>query len=93
MKYATHFSFLRRPKVVIIAATNRFEDIDEAVSRRFECKVHVAVPNACARKKLVMKFLKDIANDLTEDDLNFIANLTYGWSGSDIEVILYIAFS
>lgn len=70
----------------MIAATNRFEDIDEAVLRRFECKVPVGVPNRNSRKKLVIKFLHGIDHELTEDDLEYISNLTFGWSGSDIEV-------
>lgn len=39
--------------VVVIAATNRIEDIDEAVLRRFECKVQVGVPDLDTRATMV----------------------------------------
>lgn len=76
--------------VVVIAATNRFEDIDEAVLRRFECKVPVGVPSSNSRKQLVAKYLHGIAYELFDEDLEHIANLTFGWSGSDIEVLLLL---
>ena len=72
---------------MVIAATNRFEDIDEAVLRRFECKIPVGVPNSNCRKQLVEKYLVGIAYELSEEDLDIISNLTFGWSGSDIEVM------
>lgn len=73
-------------RLVVIAATNRIEDIDEAVIRRFESKVFVGVPNKAGRKKLIIKFLQDIVYDLSDKDLDQIGDITYGWSGSDIEV-------
>lgn len=72
--------------MVVIAATNRIEDIDEAVIRRFESKVFVGVPNKMGRKRLITKFLRGIHHELSESDLEHIGDITYGWSGSDIEV-------
>lgn len=74
-------------RMAIIGATNRIEDIDEAMMRRFECKVHVGVPNKMARIKLFQKLLEDVSHSLTDKDYDNISNLTYGWSGSDIETL------
>ncbi len=73
-------------RLVVIAATNRIEDIDEAVIRRFESKVYVGVPNKPNRKLLIINFLKNIDYCLSDADLNHIADITFGWSASDLEV-------
>jgi ATPase family associated with various cellular activities (AAA) len=44
--------------VVIIAATNRLEDIDPAVVRRFESRVYVGVPEHDTRMAMVTAFLR-----------------------------------
>ncbi len=73
-------------RLVVIAATNRIEDIDEAVIRRFESKVYVGVPNKSNRILLIINFLKNIEYCLSDADLNHIADITFGWSASDLEV-------
>jgi SpoVK/Ycf46/Vps4 family AAA+-type ATPase len=74
-----------RGQVVVIAATNRIEDLDEAVVRRFECKVYVGLPSNQERCLLVSSFLKGVSSQLSKKDLIEIAIMTNGWSGSDIE--------
>lgn len=44
--------------VVIVAATNRLEDIDPAVVRRFESRVYVGVPEHDTRMAMVTAFLR-----------------------------------
>jgi SpoVK/Ycf46/Vps4 family AAA+-type ATPase len=71
--------------LVIIAATNRLEDIDEAIIRRFESRIYVGPPNYNARIQLIGSYLTSITHSLTSKDFDAIAELTYDWSGSDIE--------
>lgn len=89
-RYRSKFSFLflhSKPcRVGIIAATNRIEDIDEAVVRRFECKIYVGVPRKDDRKQLIVKYLTGCDFTLSDKELEHITTETYGWSGSDIEV-------
>ena len=73
--------------IVIIAATNRLLDLDEAVVRRFESKIYVGVPNKKTRKCLIEKFMKDIEHNLTLEDIDRVCEICIGWSGSDIEMI------
>ena len=44
--------------LVVIAATNRLEDIDPAVVRRFESRVYVGVPEFDTRVAMVINFLR-----------------------------------
>ena len=72
--------------MVVIAATNRLEDLDEAVVRRFESKIFIGPPDRASRALQVLAFLQGVHHSLTSADLDTIADLTFSWSGSDIEV-------
>lgn len=73
--------------MVVLAATNRLEDLDEAVIRRFDSKIYVGVPeHKKIRIQMIHSFLEGIEYVLSEQELGNIAEMTNGWSGSDIEV-------
>ena len=63
--------------VVVIAATNRYDIIDEAMRSRFEEQVYIGLPDFEARKAIVKMFMEqrtkghNIAND--DETLNKIA--------------------
>jgi SpoVK/Ycf46/Vps4 family AAA+-type ATPase len=46
--------------VVVLAATNRLQDLDEAVLRRFEGKVYVAPPCAATRLAMLQRHMRSI---------------------------------
>jgi len=71
--------------IVVVAATNRISDLDDAVIRRFESRVLVALPSQSARRQLLLHCLGSLPQTLSEDDLETLAETTHGWSGSDIE--------
>lgn len=71
--------------VVVIAATNRLEDLDEAVLRRFDCKIYVGLPDSDTRINLVKKFLGDVDHNLNDSDFQHLSEILFGWTGSDIE--------
>ncbi|MFP4588577.1 MAG: CDC48 family AAA ATPase [Candidatus Acetothermia bacterium] len=77
-----------RENVVVIAATNRVEAIDEALRRpgRFDREIEVGVPDAEGRKEIFMIHTRGMP--LHEDlDLDEFVNLSYGFTGSDIEAL------
>ena len=73
------------PRIIVIAATNRPEDCDPALLRRFSTQIAVGLPNRRDRKRLVLYHMKDIDHSLSKQNLNDIADATEGWSGSDLE--------
>ncbi len=70
---------------VVIAATNRVNDLDEAILRRFPLKILVENPNTASRKHLIIHFLEDIEWSINDDELRDLAETTQGWTGSEIE--------
>jgi SpoVK/Ycf46/Vps4 family AAA+-type ATPase len=73
-----------KERVLVLAATNRPFDLDEAVIRRLPRRLMVNLPDASNRKKILSVILakEDLADDV---DLEALANLTDGYSGSDLK--------
>jgi cell division protease FtsH len=71
--------------IVVIAATNRIDILDQALTRpgRFDRKVKVGLPDIEGRKAIMKVHFgnKNISSDV---DLNELASLTSGFSGADI---------
>jgi cell division protease FtsH len=72
--------------VVVVAATNRPEDLDEALLRpgRFDRKVHVPYPDMTGRRAILKSHVagKPIADEARA--LDVIAQTTPGMSGADL---------
>jgi SpoVK/Ycf46/Vps4 family AAA+-type ATPase len=74
--------------VVVMAATNRVADLDEAVLRRFESKVLVGLPSAADRRELLTThLLADIDAHLSTEDMGVVVDITEGWNPSEMEVL------
>ncbi|XP_075111895.1 uncharacterized protein LOC107794822 isoform X4 [Nicotiana tabacum] len=71
-------------RVLVLAATNRPYDLDEAVIRRLPRRLMVNLPDAPNRAKILKVILakEDLAPDV---DLDAVASLTDGYSGSDLK--------
>ena len=74
-----------KPRVIVVAATNRPEDCDPALLRRFAVRVLVGLPTRKDRKKIIRRLLSDVEHSITSPQLNELALATEGWSGSDLE--------
>jgi SpoVK/Ycf46/Vps4 family AAA+-type ATPase len=72
-------------RVIVVAATNRPEDCDTALIRRFAIRVLVGPPSKRDRVKILTRFLQDLEHSLSRDHLDFLAKSTEGWTGSDLE--------
>lgn len=81
--------FKQSEGVIVIGATNRAQDIDEALLRpgRFDRKFTIPNPDIDTRKALFYLYTKDLAlkDDITVDDF---AAITGGLSSSTIENII-----
>ena len=73
------------PRILVIAATNRPEDLDPALMRRFGIQLYIGWPSPKDRKKIISRLLKGVSYTLSKQDLAVIVSATEGWSGSDIE--------
>lgn len=72
-------------RVLFIGATNRPQDLDEAVRRRFVKRLYVPLPDQSAREQLLKILLKNHRSNLTEKDVNDVALMTNEFSGADIK--------
>ena len=69
--------------VMVLAATNRPWDLDDAIRRRLEKRVYIPLPTEVGREALFRINLKSIA--LSPDiDFKILVSKTEGYSGADI---------
>jgi len=71
-------------RVLVMAATNRPQELDEAALRRFTKRVYVTLPDLQTRIVLLQRLLAKHNDPLTSEELNEMAVLTDGYSGSDL---------
>ncbi|PNY11983.1 katanin p60 ATPase-containing subunit [Trifolium pratense] len=71
-------------RVLVLAATNRPFDLDEAVIRRLPRRFMVNLPDSPNREKILRVILAD-EHLSPEVDLKAIADRTNGYSGSDLK--------
>lgn len=71
-------------RVLVMGATNRPQELDEAVLRRFPKRVYVMLPDEKTRATLLEHLLGKHGNPLNKSELTNIAKLTNGYSGSDL---------
>ena len=60
------------------------KDLDDAVLRRFSKRIYVKLPNKGDRVEMLLKLLKQQYNDLSIHEVHQVAQLTAGFSGSDL---------
>lgn len=75
---------LKTDKILVMCATNRPQDLDDAVLRRLPIRVHVQNPPYSDRKKLVSSLLHNERHSLTAQDIATIARATEGYSACDM---------
>lgn len=74
--------------VLLIGATNVPWSFAENMWRRFQKPIYVPLPDEAARRRMIELSLKNIAHTLTASDLDDLARLTQGYSGSDLELMM-----
>lgn len=76
--------------IVVIAATNRFDILDEALLRpgRFDRHIEVSLPDKNAREKIIALHLKDKPLDIKEEYIKTLAEKTCSFSGAKLESLI-----
>jgi ATPase family AAA domain-containing protein 1 len=72
-------------RVLILGATNRIQDIDDAILRRMPKKFPVGLPSTSQRLKILKIILKDTVIDQPNFDMEYLARVMAGMSGSEIK--------
>ncbi|KAF5133658.1 Protein MSP1 [Metarhizium anisopliae] len=72
-------------QIVVLGATNRIHDIDEAILRRMPKRFPVPLPGLEQRRKILQLILQDTKTDAEHFDLDYVSKITAGMSGSDIK--------
>jgi len=77
-----------RGQVVVMAATNRPDDIDEALRRpgRFDRELQINPPTEEGRKEIMQIHTRGMPLD-SDVEFNEISNKTIGYTGADLEVL------
>ncbi|CAL1388258.1 unnamed protein product [Linum trigynum] len=86
-EFMTHWDGLatkQGERILVLAATNRPFDLDEAIIRRFERRIMVGLPSVENRVR-IMKTL--LSKEKVDEQMDFkeLATLTEGYSGSDLK--------
>src|SRR2546422_4626801 len=76
--------------IVVVGATNRAEDLDEALLRpgRFDRKVYVPYPDMKGRRAILQTHAQGKPIEDAEKSLDAIAQTTPGMSGADLANLL-----
>ncbi|KAH7464869.1 Fidgetin-like protein 1 [Phytophthora ramorum] len=73
--------------ILVVGATNRPQELDEAARRRFVKRLYIPLPSLEARLDLISRLLKDNKNELADENKAFIAESTKGYSGADVRAL------
>lgn len=72
--------------VLVLGATNIPWQLDGAIRRRFQRRVHISLPDLSARTTMFKIAVGDTKTSLKSEDYRELAKLSEGYSGSDIAV-------
>ncbi|KAK4483223.1 hypothetical protein RD792_010405 [Penstemon davidsonii] len=73
-------------QILLIGATNRPQELDEAARRRLTKRLYIPLPTSEARAWIIKNLLdKDGLFNLSEEDIDTVCKLTEGYSGSDMK--------
>lgn len=74
--------------VLILGATNIPWQLDAAIRRRFQRRVHISLPDLSARTTMFKLAVGDTNTALKSEDFRELARAAEGYSGSDISIVV-----
>jgi vacuolar protein-sorting-associated protein 4 len=72
--------------VLVLGATNIPWQLDAAIRRRFQRRVHISLPDVAARTTMFKIAIGETPTTLKSEDYRELAKLAEGYSGSDIAI-------
>ncbi|KAJ2669373.1 putative 26S proteasome subunit yta6 [Coemansia spiralis] len=74
-------------RIILLGATNRPQELDEAARRRFPKRLYVPLPDLSGRRAIISNLLRAQKHSLTEPQLAEIGVRTQGYSGADMDTL------
>lgn len=71
-------------RILIIGATNRPQELDEAARRRLVKRLYIPLPESEARRQIIDRLLRSVSHNLSSEEITQIANQLDGYSGADV---------
>ncbi|KFV19270.1 Fidgetin-like 1 [Tauraco erythrolophus] len=71
-------------RILVVGATNRPQEIDEAARRRLVKRLYIPLPEASARKQIVTRLMSQEHCSLTEEEIELVVKKSNGFSGADM---------
>jgi len=71
-------------RVLVVGATNRPQELDEAARRRLVKRLYIPLPELEARRRIITNLLGKEKHELTEEQVEEISRRTEGYSGADM---------
>ncbi|NXN10105.1 FIGL1 protein, partial [Indicator maculatus] len=71
-------------RILVVGATNRPQEIDEAARRRLVKRLYIPLPEASARKQIVTRLMSKEHCCLNEEEIELIVKKSNGFSGADM---------
>ncbi|XP_004616237.1 fidgetin-like protein 1 [Sorex araneus] len=71
-------------RILVVGATNRPQEIDEAARRRLVKRLYIPLPEASARKQIVTNLMSKEQCCLQEEEVELIVQQSDGFSGADM---------
>uniref|UniRef100_A0A3B3E094 Fidgetin-like protein 1 n=1 Tax=Oryzias melastigma TaxID=30732 RepID=A0A3B3E094_ORYME len=71
-------------RILVVGATNRPQEIDEAARRRLAKRLYIPLPEAAARRQIVFNLMAREKSQLREQELESVVTATEGFSGADM---------
>ncbi|XP_029031405.1 fidgetin-like protein 1 [Betta splendens] len=71
-------------RILVVGATNRPQEIDEAARRRLAKRLYIPLPEAAARRQIITNLMAQEKNQVREHELDSVVTATEGFSGADM---------
>ena len=74
--------------MLVLAATNRPWDLDEAALRRLTRRIYIPLPDKEAREAILEHQIKKVQHEIDEDGTNKILDMSEGYSCADMQAMI-----
>lgn len=78
-------------RILIVGATNRPQELDEAARRRLVKRLYIPLPETSARQQILRNLLQNERTNITSQQIDELGRLSNGFSGADMKTLCHEA--